>query len=68
MQTGKWVRQAAVADEPLVILDRGRPTARLMPLEAGKRTSFGTRKLVEGFDRLPRIATDSARILEEDRR
>jgi len=68
LQTGKWVREAAVAAEPVLILDRGRPAARLMPLETAQRRSFAARKRVDGFDQLPRISADSGRVLEEDRR
>lgn len=68
LQTGKWVRHTASLHEPLIILDRGRPAARLVPLVEMKSTPFAERKLVEGFDQLPHIETDSAHFLEEDRR
>ena len=68
MHTGQWVRRASDSAEPLVISDRGRPVARLMPLEGSRRTNFADRVLVAGFEELPPIATDSGRILEEDRR
>lgn len=66
MQTGKWVRRAAEA--PVVVLDRGRPTARLVPIDAHEGTLFTDRVLVPGFEKLPEIQGDSARMLEEDRR
>jgi len=68
MHTGQWVRRAGDNAEPLVISDRGRPVARLMPLEGSGRTNFTDRVLVAGFEELPKVAMDSARILEEDRR
>ena len=68
MHTGQWVRRASDSVEPLVISDRGRPMARLMPLEGSGRTNFADRVLVAGFEELPEIAMDSGRILEEDRR
>ena len=68
MHTGRWVRRAGMATEPVVISDRGRPVARLMPLEVSGRTNFADRVLVAGFEDLPQVAMDSARILEEDRR
>jgi prevent-host-death family protein len=68
MHTGLWVRRAGAAVEPVVISDRGRPVARLMPLEAAGRTSFTDRVLVAGFEDLPPVDSDSGRILEEDRR
>ena len=52
----------------MVISDRGRPVARLMPLESTGRTKFSDRVLVPGFEDLPPVGIDSGRILEEDRR
>jgi prevent-host-death family protein len=68
LRTGQWVRQAATGQEPLVILDRGRPAARLMALEEEQRTPFAERRLVDGFEQLPQVGADSGRMLEEDRR
>ena len=68
MHTGQWVRRAGATAEPLVISDRGRPVARLMPLEGAGQTNFSGRVLVTGFEELPPLEMDSARILEEDRR
>lgn len=67
-QTGKWVREAAVSREPIIVLDRGRPTARLLPYSADGSKSFAMRVSVNGFDDLPVIAEDSGAILEEDRK
>jgi len=68
MHTGKWVREAASSHDAVVVLDRGRPTARLVPFEAPAATPFSKRKLVPGFADLPRVEGDSGRLLEEDRR
>jgi prevent-host-death family protein len=68
MNTGKWVRAAARGGRGVLVLDRGRPAARLVPVEEKAGVDFSNRKLVRGFDRLPRITVDSARLLEEDRR
>jgi prevent-host-death family protein len=68
MNTGKWVRTAARGGRGVLVLDRGRPAARLVPVEEKAGVDFSKRKLVRGFDRLPRITVDSARLLEEDRR
>lgn len=68
LHTGKWVREASTAHEPLVVLDRGRPTARLVPFEENKRRPFRDRKKVRGFEGLPQIAADSGKMLEEERR
>ena len=68
MHTGKWVRDAANSRDAIVVLDRGRPTARLVPFETPRATPFSQRKLVDGFAELPRIDADSGRLLEEDRR
>ena len=67
-RTGKWVREAAVSREPLVVLDRGRPTARLLPYVSDGARSFAARRRVKGFDDLPAFDVDSGRVLEEDRR
>ncbi len=66
--TGKWVREAAVSREPLVVLDRGRPAARLIPYEEKEGRTFSGRLLVDGFDQLPEMVVDSGSLLEEDRR
>lgn len=68
MHTGRWVRQAETAAKPLLISDRGRPIARLMPLEGAEHTPFSDRVFVEGFETLPPVGMDSAHLLEEDRR
>lgn len=68
METGRWVRAAARGKRGLLVLDRGRPAARLLPAEDEPGTEFAMRKLVRGFDRLPDLSMDSARLLEEDRR
>ena len=68
MKTGQWVRAAARGKHGLLVLDRGRPAARLLPAEDRAGVDFADRKLVRGFDRLPELSVDSARLLEEDRR
>jgi len=52
----------------MLISDRGRPVARLMPLESAGQTNFPDRVLIPGFEELPPLEMDSAHILEEDRR
>jgi len=66
--TGRWIREAATSREPLVVLDRGRPTARLVAYREDCGISFSDRKEVEGFAQLPVIPVDSGTIFEEDRR
>lgn len=68
MKTGLWVRAAAHKRGGVLVLDRGRPAARLLPVEEPEGMEFSRRKLVRGFDRLPLMSVDSARLLEEDRR
>jgi prevent-host-death family protein len=68
MKTGHWVRAAARGRSGLLVLDRGRPAARLMPVEEEIFTPFARRKLVRGFEQLPSMEVDSAELLEEDRR
>ena len=68
MKTGQWVRAAARGKRGLLVLDRGRPAARLLPAEEEAGVEFSQRKLVRGFNRLPELSVDSAHLLEEDRR
>lgn len=68
MKTGQWVRAAARGKRGLLVLDRGRPAARLVPVDEEPGVDFSQRRLVRGFDRLPELSVDSARLLEEDRR
>ena len=68
--TGKWVREVAQIDE-LVITERGRPIATIVPYEEplpGNR--FKNRKLRPGYAKLlGRLegGTDSVVIVSEDR-
>jgi len=41
---------------------------RLVPVEDLAGIDFSQRKLVRGFDRLPKLSVDSARLLEGDRK
>jgi antitoxin (DNA-binding transcriptional repressor) of toxin-antitoxin stability system len=68
MKTGQWVRAAARGKRGLLVLDRGRPAARLLPAEEEAGVEFSQRKLVRGFNSLPELSVDSAHLLEEDRR
>ncbi len=67
-KTGYLVRAAARGMRGLLVLDRGRPAARLLPAEDRAGVDFSERKLVRGFDRLPELSVDSARLLEGERR
>lgn len=66
MKMGQWVR--AASRQLGGVLDRGRPTARLLPVEEPAVVEFSNRKLVRGFDRLPQMSVDSAHLLEGDQR
>ena len=65
IHTGKWVRNVS---EQVIITDQGRPVATLSPLPETTNKSFKDRLLVPGFAKLPVVASDSGRYLEEDRR
>lgn len=67
-KTGKWVREAATSHEALVVLDRGRPTARLLPYSTEGAKSFAMRRSVNGFEDLPEFTVDSGTFLEEERK
>jgi len=68
--TGKWVREAARFEE-LVITERGRPIATIVPYTEPVRSNpFTERKLRPGYARLLgrlRGGTDSAVIVSQDR-
>ena len=67
MKTGDWVRKAARA-EGIVVLERGRPVAKIMPFtEDDRGTLFSDRTLVNGFSDLPLTRHDSAEYISEDR-
>jgi antitoxin (DNA-binding transcriptional repressor) of toxin-antitoxin stability system len=67
MKTGEWVRKAADA-ESIVVLDRRRPVAKLVPFTLeDKGIQFGDRPLVKGFSKLPKLPHDSTVFLSEDR-
>jgi len=68
MKTGQWIRAAARGKRDLIVLDRGRPAARLLPAEDNAGVDFSQRKLVRGFDCLPELSVDSARLLEGEPR
>jgi prevent-host-death family protein len=68
MKTWHWVRAAAWGKHKILVLDRGRPVARLVPAEDKAGVDFAMRKLVQGFARLPELSVDSARLLEGERR
>jgi prevent-host-death family protein len=67
MKTGEWVRKAAHSGD-IVVMDRGRPVAKLVPFKAGDEgKSFADRTLVKGFSALPKLRHDSTHGLSEDR-
>lgn len=68
LKTGHWVRAASHPGRGIIVLDRGRPSARLLPMEEPAGMEFSQRKFVRGFDQLPQLEKDSGRLLEEDRR
>ena len=67
LETGPWVR-AAHKGTPVVIKDRGRPVATLVPFapEHGA-TPFAERILVKGFAELPPTKGDCTESISDDR-
>lgn len=66
-KTGEWVRRVA-RGEGVVVTDRGRPVASLMPLREGHRDgSFQQRIVSPQFDTLPAVPGDSTADVSEDR-
>lgn len=68
MKTWHWIRATARGKRRLLVLGMGRPAARLLPAEDSAGVGFLERNLVRGFDCLPELSVDSARLLEEERR
>ena len=67
LKTGEWVRYAAVG-EGVVITDRGRPLASLLPVRPGDlSTPFRQRHTLREFDALPPVSGDSSVYISEDR-
>ena len=67
MHTGEWVRRAA-RGEGVVITERGRPVASLIPFEEGHAArSFRERHVLPEFDSLPEISGDATAYVSEDR-
>ena len=67
LKTGEWVRRAALG-EGVVITDRERPLASLIPVRPDDlSTPFSRRRTLPEFDALPVVPGDAARHVSEDR-
>ncbi|MDD9989382.1 MAG: type II toxin-antitoxin system prevent-host-death family antitoxin [Spirochaetaceae bacterium] len=67
LKTGEWVRRAALGDG-VVITDRGRPLASLIPARPDDlSTPFSRRRTLPEFDALPVVPGEAARHVSEDR-
>ena len=67
IKTGEWVRRAA-RGEGIVITERGRPVASLIPYnENNISRSFRERQALPEFDALPEISGDGTTYISEDR-
>jgi prevent-host-death family protein len=67
IKTGEWVRKAA-RGEGVVITERGRPMASLIPFDEGSLSrSFRDRQTLPEFDALPDVSGDAAVYISEDR-
>ena len=67
MNTGERVRRPA-RGEGMVITDRGRPVANLIPFEEGPVTrSFRERHVLPEFDALPEVSGDASAYVSDDR-
>jgi len=66
MKTGEWVRRAA-RGEGVVITERGRPVASLIPFHEGHAgRSFRERQVLPEFDALPIVSGDAAAYVSDD--
>ena len=67
LRTGEWVRRTQKAGK-VVVTDRGRPVAALVPYEAGDDGPlFRDRLLLPEFAALPGLDGDSTTGISEDR-
>ena len=67
IKTGEWVRRAA-RGEGIVITERGRPVASLIPFcEDDSDRSFRDRQMLPEFDALPEVSGDATIYISEDR-
>ena len=67
LRTGEWVRHAA-AEGRIIITDRGRPVASLVPHEGHEAgTPFSARRLLPELVALARVLGDSSLAVSEDR-
>ena len=67
LKTGEWVRGAALG-EGVVITDRGRPVASLLPVRPGDLSMpFRQRRTLPEFEALPPVAGESNVYVSEDR-
>ena len=67
LKTGEWVRSAAIG-AGVVITDRGRPVASLLPVRPGDlSTPFRKRRTLPEFEALPPVSGDSSVHVSEDR-
>lgn len=67
MNTSEWIRRA-VRGEEVVITERGRPVASLIPFEESRAAgSFRKRRMLPEFDALPEVSGDATAFVSEDR-
>ena len=67
LKTGEWVRRAALG-EGMVVTDRGRPVASLVPVRPCDLSApFGERYTLPEFDALPPVSGCSGAHVSEDR-
>lgn len=67
LKTGEWVRRAA-RGERVVVTERGRPVASLIPLREGVQgRSFRKRIVLPEFAALPPVPGDSTPDVSDDR-
>lgn len=67
LKTGEWVRRAA-RGEGVVVTERGRPVASLIPFAEGvQRRSFRERIVLSEFAELPPVPGDSTADVSDDR-
>ncbi len=67
LKTGEWVRRAA-RGEAVVVTERGRPVASLIPFREGAQgRSYAERVVLPEFEALPPVSGDSTAGVSDDR-
>lgn len=66
-KTGKWIRSAS-QDQKIIVTERGQPIATIGPFSSNEMgTPFSKRREISAFKKLPKVHSDSSRLISDDR-